>query len=153
MAAIQSSADCSRCTTVGSLAFPRTTSEFLFYRGSGWRSRSDIVNFGGRESDTGVVLLLHGNDPGSSIELLSEDLVSINESFKLSGQVVVLAEENARMSLECFFFLQLSIHVGAHIRVGDHLLLDVPFNDIAILVSLLDFDVSGSYLSTQIDIL
>lgn len=57
------------------------------------------------------------------------------------------------MSLECFFFLQLSIHVGAHIRVGDHLLLDVPFNDIAILVSLLDFDVSGSYLSSQIDIL
>lgn len=151
-APIKCCADCSRCTSKCSWTVIEATSEFLFCDGSSGRSRSDIVNFGGWNTNTRIVLLLHGNYSCSAVELLSEHLISINEAFEFPGQVIVLTEQNARMSLKSLFFLQLGVHVCTHVWVGYHLALDISLNDIEVLVSFFDFDVGGPNLSTQINI-
>jgi len=94
-----------------------------------------------------VVLLLHGDDSASSVELLSEDFVCVDESFKLLGEIIVLAQQNSRVTLKSIFFGQIIIQVSSHVAIGVLLIFNVFFDSVKILFLIFCLDIQASDLS------
>ena len=99
-----------------------------------------------------VILFLHGNDSSSSVQLLSEDLVGIDESFEFLGQVVVLPQQHSRVSFEGVFFDHSIVEVASEVSVGENLPINVLLANIEILIPFFDSNFVASNRPSEINI-
>jgi hypothetical protein len=95
---------------------------------------------------------LHLVDPASSIQLLTESLISIYEALKLLGELVVLAKEDSGVTFQCVFFSQVVVKVLAHILVGVLQVLNISTTCVLTLLSLFDLQLKRTLLSGHVHV-
>lgn len=113
----------------------------------GGRSGASLINLRRRVADVGRVGVLDSEHARSAVELRSQHLVGVHESFELAGQIVILAEEHTGMPVESILLSELIVEVRAKVGIGDGETLDVSSNGMQVLLSVLDADILGAQLS------
>lgn len=93
------------------------------------------------EADVRGIGILHRNDLGSSIQLLSQDFIGVHESLELSGEVVVLSKEHARVSLHGILLSKKMVHIVSQTAIGGSHSFDISLNSVQVFILIFDLDV------------
>ena len=96
------------------------------------------------------VVVLHGEHARSAVELRSQHLIGVNESLKLAGQIVVLAEEHTGMPIESILLSELIVEVSAEVGIGDGEALNISSNGMQVLVSILALNILRAKLRAEV---
>ena len=93
------------------------------------------------EADVCGIGILHRDDFGPSVELLSQNFIGVHKSLELSGEVVVLSKEHAGVSLHGILLSQQSVHVVSQTAIGGSHTFDISLNSIKVFIFIFDLDV------------
>jgi hypothetical protein len=91
-------------------------------------------------------------DVRPSVELLPEHLVGIDEAFEFTGQIIILAQKDSRVTVDGILLLELHVKVAAQVGVGVGHALNVSLDGIEVLILVLQVDVVGADNSRHVNI-